>query len=149
MPNSKRQSEDDYARRDWTTQHEMKNKWQLLSTVLRHLALQFNPSLLHSSHNHHLHSLGLGVVTSHWYNGTFPMWADYQYCTFQNYYYFNNLRSQKQSFREYLGQDQELWTMNMVKWHFEEWWKQYNITLFYGSFSGIVQSEQCIRENDT
>jgi hypothetical protein len=71
-------------------------------------------------------------------------------CTFQKTLHdFRDFRSQKRSFQEYLGQDQEFWTMNAVEQNFEEWWKQYNITLFYEKFSGTVQSEQCIWGNNT
>lgn len=49
----------------------------------------------------------------------------------------------------YLDQDQEFWTKNVVKRHFEEWWKQSNIKLFLWDFYSDCTSEWYIRENNT
>jgi hypothetical protein len=61
-------------------------QWQVLSIVLRPLTLQLNPPLpYHFSYNPHLHSLGLGMATFHWHNGTLTMWAGCCYCAFQKH----------------------------------------------------------------
>jgi hypothetical protein len=63
------------------------------------------------------------------------MQAGHCYCTFQKHcvpLMTFDLRNNHS--RNILGQDQEFWMMNVVKWHFEEWWKSYNTTLILWGF---------------
>jgi hypothetical protein len=84
-------------------------------------------TLLYPSHNPHLHSLGLGMVTFHSYNGTFPVPAVYRSCTFQNHHVTFTTFDLRNDYSRNI-------VMNAVKQHFEEWWKWYNITLFLWNF---------------
>jgi hypothetical protein len=102
-----------------------------------------------SSHNHHLYSLGLHVVTFYWCNGTFTMHTGYRlwllyipkHClTFATFDLRNNHSG------NILGRSREFWTMNAVRHSRNE---GSNIILhycFHGTFPGTVQSEQSIRE---
>jgi hypothetical protein len=148
MLNSMRWSEDD-ARWDWTSQHQMKQSSDNCCTVLKPLLL-YNLTLHphHSSHNHHLHLLGLGVVTilliQHQCGQvtvtTHP----------KNIMWLLRPLTLEIIIPEYFGsgfKNSEM--MNAVKWNIKEWWERYNITLFYGTFSRTAQSEWYITENDT
>jgi hypothetical protein len=58
------------------------------------------------------------------------MQADDRYCTFQNLVTFATFILKNDHSGNIWGQDQEFWTVNAVKQHFEEQLKQYYITLF-------------------
>lgn len=54
------------------------------------------------------------------------------------------LLSRKCSLRKYWGQDQEVWLVDMIKWHFKEWCMKY---CSYWQFSGDRKELTVIRWN--